>query len=192
MIKTGLTDKNKPKQAPEYRAESPYAYPSFKIHKLTADEIEQKKIPPVRLIHASKYSPLYRAEKWTSPYLTKLSRKYCEKEFILDRKELLKMIDDLNNSKTLENQSVHLFTLDVEKLYPSIQPELAIQAIEDLLESTRDEEESRLGEAILSFVKLSFAESYVTYKDGVYKPKVGIPTGGSLSRKIADSFLHWT
>ena len=29
---TGLTDKNKPKQAPEYRAESPYAYPSFKIH----------------------------------------------------------------------------------------------------------------------------------------------------------------
>ena len=102
------------------------------------------------------------------------------------------MIDDLNSSRTLENQNVHLFTLDVEKLYPSIQPELAIKAIEDLLESTRDEKESTLGEAILSFVKLSFAESYVTYKDGVYKPKVGIPTGGSLSRQIADSFLHWT
>ena len=189
---TGLTDKNKPKQAPEYRAESPYAYPSFKIHKLTAEEILQKKVPPVRLIHASKFSPLYRAEKWTSPYLTKLSRKYCEKEFILDRKELLRMIDDLNNQRTLENQNVHLFTLDVEKLYPSIQPELALKAIEDLLESTRDEEEAKLGEAILSFVKLSFDESYVTYKDEVYKPKVGIPTGGSLSRQIADSFLHWT
>ena len=31
----GLTDKNKAKQAPEYSAESPYAYPSFKIHKLS-------------------------------------------------------------------------------------------------------------------------------------------------------------
>ena len=41
------------------------------------------------------------------------------------------------------------------------------------------------------FVKLSFQESYVTYKDQVFKSKVGIPTGGSLSRQIADTFLHW-
>ena len=62
---TGLTEKkNKAKQAPEYRAESPYAYPSFKIHKLTLEDIAEKKIPPARLIHASKYSPLYRCEKW--------------------------------------------------------------------------------------------------------------------------------
>ena len=25
----------------------------------------------------------------------------------------------------------------------------------------------------------------------MFKPKVGIPTGGSLSRQIADVFLHW-
>ena len=42
---TGLSDKNKPKQAPEYRAESPYAYPSFKIHKLSANDIAEKKDP---------------------------------------------------------------------------------------------------------------------------------------------------
>ena len=68
---TGLSQKNKPKQAPEYRAESPYAYPSFKIHKLTLEDIAEKKIPPARLIHASKYSPLYRCEKWCSPHLTR-------------------------------------------------------------------------------------------------------------------------
>ena len=40
-------------------------------------------------------------------------------------------------------------------------------------------------------MKLSFEESYVTFKEQVYKPKIGIPTGGSLSRQIADIFLHW-
>ena len=77
---TGLSDKNKAKQAPEYRAVSPYAYPSFKIHKLTKEDILAKKIPPVRLIHASKYSPLYRCEKWCSPHLTRLSIEYCGDE----------------------------------------------------------------------------------------------------------------
>ena len=40
----------------------------------------------VRLIHASKCSPFYRMEKWTSLYLTEMSRNYCEQEFILDTK----------------------------------------------------------------------------------------------------------
>ena len=33
---------------------------------------------------------------------------------------------------------------------------------------------------------------HVTFEDQVYKSKLGIPTGGSLSRQIADIFLHWT
>ena len=102
------------------------------------------------------------------------------------------MIDELNTSKILENENIHLFTLDVEKLYPSIQPNLAEEAIKDLLENIEDEEQAQIRKAIQSFVKLSFEESYVTYKDEVFKPKVGIPTGGSLSRQIADTFLHWT
>ena len=71
---TGLTDQNNPKLAPEYTPESPYAYPLFKLHKLNEEEISQKKIPPSRLVHASKYGPLYRMEKWASHYLTKISQ----------------------------------------------------------------------------------------------------------------------
>ena len=187
---TGLSDKNKPKQAPEYRAESPYAYPSFKIHKLSANDIAEKKIPPARLIHASKFSPLYRCEKWCSPHLTRLSRKYCESEFLLDTKDLLGKINELNANNTFENQNIHLFTLDVEKLYPSIQPRYALEALQDMLTNI-GEEDRKVGEAIEAFVRLSLDESYVTYKDGVFKPKIGIPTGGSLSRQLADIFLHW-
>ena len=32
---TGLNSKNNPKRAPEYKPEPPYAYPLFKIHKLS-------------------------------------------------------------------------------------------------------------------------------------------------------------
>ena len=187
---TGLTDKNKAKQAPEYRAESPYAYPSFKIHKVSTEDIAEKKVPPVRLIHASKFSPLYRCEKWCSPYLTKWSREYCGSEYVLDTKQLLNKIDEMNSNNTWRNQNINLFTLDVEKLYPSIKPEYAAEALDDLLENIEEEDE-KTGEAVKEFVKLSFQESYVTYKDQVFKSKVGIPTGGSLSRQIADTFLHW-
>ena len=45
--------------------------------------------------------------------------------------------------------------------------------------------------AIEQFMKLSFENSYVTYQNDCYKAKVGIPKDGSLSRQIADIFLHW-
>ena len=185
-----MSDKNKTKLAPEYRAESPYTYPSFKIHKLSKEEIEQKKIPPARLIHASKFSPLYRMEKWCSPYLTRWSRNYCQSEFILDTNDSLTMVNELNESNTINTENFNLFTIDVAKLYPSIQPELAKEALTDLF-GNLEEEDANVAEAVKTFVKLSLEESYVTYKERVFKPKVGIPTGGSLSRQIADTFLHW-
>ena len=143
-ICTGLTDKNKPKQFP-------YTYVLFKIHKLRKKEIAQKKVPPVRVIHVSKYSPLYRMEKLTSPCLTKMSRNYCKHEFIVDTKHILKMMNELNSSNTINNNSCNLFTIDVEKLYLSIQPHPAEEAITDLLANVRDEEVNNT-EAVKEFV----------------------------------------
>ena len=134
---TGLTENNHPKLAPEYQPESPYAYPLFKIHKLTGAEIQQKKVPPSRLVHASKFGPLYRMEKWTSPYLTRISREFCKEEFILDTGHLIKNLVELNESNSLERENVNLFTLDVEGLYPSIDPKLALQAIHETLQNDK-------------------------------------------------------
>ena len=72
-------------------------------------------------------------EKWCSPYLTKWSRKYCESEFILDTKHLLNEIHEINNSKVLSKENYNLFTIDVAKLYLSIQPHLAEEAMTDLI-----------------------------------------------------------
>ena len=109
---------------------------------------------------------------------------------MLDTGNLIKDLEKVNASKTLENENVHLFTLDVEKLYPSIQPELAMQAIKETLAADRSTDRKTKA-AIEQFIKLSFENSYVTYQNHCYKSKVGIPTGGSLSRQIADIFLHW-
>ncbi len=187
---SGLNSNNRPKLAPEYQPESPYPYPLFKIHKLSNEDITNKKIPPSRLVHASKFSPLYRMEKWTSPYLTTISRDFCKDEFILDTGNLISNLEKINESGKLQNENVHLFTLDVQSLYPSIQPDLALQAIRNAL-SADTTTDNKLKTVIESFIKLSFKYSYVSYKNDCYKSKIGIPTGGSLSRQIADIFLHW-
>ena len=187
---SGLNANNQPKRAPEYQPESPYAYPLFKTHNLSKEDIEKKRIPPNRSVHASKYGSLYRVEKWYSLYLTEISRAFCKEEFLLDTSELLKNLERLNELQVLENENASLFTLDVEKLYLSIQPELALQAIHDALNA--DETTHNLTKtAIEKFIKLSFDNAYVAYKDECFKCEIGIPTGGSLSRQIADIFLHW-
>ena len=79
-------------------------------------------------------------EKWASPYLTKISRQYCKSEFILDTGDLIRNLQELNTERSLENENVNFFTLDVESLYPSINPELALEAFHDalMLDTTTD------------------------------------------------------
>ena len=129
-------------------------------------------------------------EKWCSPHLTTISREFCNEEFILDTGGLITKLENINESKSLTNENVNLFTLDVEKLYPSIKPELALQAIHEAL-ATDTSTDTKTKTAIEHFIRLSFENSYVSYKNECFKSKVGIPTGGSLSRQIADIFLHW-
>ena len=164
---SGLMASNHSRMAQEYQLESPYVYSLFKIHKLSKDDISNKKIPPNRLVHASKYSPVYRIEKWCSPFLTTISREYCKEEFILDTRHLVKDIKELNTSEKLRNENINLFTLDVEKLYPSIQPQLALAAIEEAFRWDKSTD-SKTKTACLEIVKFSFKNSYISYKDKTF------------------------
>ena len=80
--------------------------------------------------------------------------------------------------------------MDVKALYPSIKPELALEAIREVLPTDKTTKKNTKT-AIARFTELSFENSYVSYRNECFKSKVGIPTGGSLSRQIADIFLHW-
>ena len=187
---TGLNTKNKMKHAPEYRTEIPYIYPLFKIHKLDQEQINNKITPPSRMVNATKHGPLYRVEKWISPYLTKASQKYCRSEYILDTPNLTQIIDEYNEQELTNDNDINLFTIDVEKLYPSIRPKLVMEAVKVMLE-TDDILDSNQKTMIETFVEFILKESFVTYKDKCFKPKIGIPTGGCNSRQLADIFLQW-
>ena len=54
-------------------------------------------------------------------------------KFLLDSEDLRKQIGEVNESNKFQDKNVNLFTLDVEKLYPSINPELALRAIRQTL-----------------------------------------------------------
>ena len=79
---------------------------------------------------------------------------------------------------------------NVEKLYPSIQPKLALLAITEAF-ATDKTTENKTKQACDELIKFSFNNSYISYKGETFNSKIGIPTGGSLSRQITDIFLHW-
>ena len=106
------------------------------------------------------------------------------------KQDLVKNFKELNSSKKLQNENVNLFTLDVEKLYPSIQPKLVLLAIKEAF-ATDKTTENKTKQACDELIKFSFNNSYISYKGETFNSKIGIPTGGSLSRQIADIFLHW-
>ena len=162
----------------------------FKIHKLNQEQITNKVTPPIRLVHATKEGPLYRLEKWVSPYLTQVSRRFCEEEFILDSPALIDEIKELNTSGTLTNGrgSVNLFTLDVINLYPSIDPAFALEGLKEALaSSTLDTNKCT---AVQRFTEIIFKNSFVCFQGKVYSGNKGIPTGNCVSRQMADITLH--
>ena len=185
---TGLNEQNNMKHNPEYRAVPPKIWPLFKVHKLSQLQIEQKVTPPQRFINAAKHGPLYRLGQWSSPHLTKISRAYCGEEFILDTPHLLRQIEDFNREPSSGN--LLLATLDVEALYPSINPQLALSAITEAFAEDSTTSDG-IKTALREFIELGFEESFVTFRGSCYTPLIGIPTGGCDSRQIADIFLHW-
>ena len=190
---TGLNNNLNMRHAHILKTQSPYVYPLYKIHKLSVDDIQEKKIPPTRLVHASKFGPLYRLEKWLSPILTKVSRSYCKDEYLLDTDDLLAQVNDYNRSledtPLKEREELLLFTLDVEALYPSIRKDLALESLQEaLLEDTTIDEAT--GEAVNAFIQIIFGYSYVTFQGRCFCSKDGIPTGGCTSRQLADCTLY--
>ena len=99
---TGINDKGNMVHAPELRPEVPYAYTLYKVHKLSQEQITAKIVPPARLVHATKGGPLYRLEKFVSPFVTKISRKYCQEEFLLDTQDFISHVNNYNKKDVEE------------------------------------------------------------------------------------------
>ena len=186
---TGITENGGMKHSPVFKPVVPYPYPLFKIHKCSEEQIATKAIPPIRLVHSTKQGPLYRLEKWCSPYLTDISREYCKAEFILDTPHSLKDIEDLNKTWPKNDKSL-LFTLDVVALYPSISVDMALKAMADAF-SNDTQHNTSTKEAVSTFSEVILKNSFIVFDEAEYVGKEGIPTGNCISRQVADMSMNW-
>ena len=189
---TGVTEGNVQKgmkQSPDYKAITPYAYPLYKIHSLTTEEFDNRVMPPFRLVYSMKFGPMYRMEKWLSKFLTPLSKEYCGEEYLKDSDHLQGNLNYINSTGGCHN-NILLFTMDVKALYPSINPDLAKVALENAL-ANEHKIDMNTKISIWKLVDFSFKNAFIFHHKSSYKPSKGIPTGGSISRQIADIFLKW-
>ena len=182
---TGHTERGGKLRKTCFKTKTGIPYPLFKIHKLEADQIRDKKIPPSRLVHALTQSPTTRLEKYIAHHFGEVSRNYSKDEYIKDTSDFLHQIKDL----VLDTNDL-LFTMDVKALYPSMRQDIALRSVEAALE-----EDTTLAQNIKSGMVTSIdfclQNSTLQYRGEFFRAIKGVPTGGSISRPLADTFLKY-
>ena len=93
-----------------------------------------KEMPPIRLIASSRNGPTYKLGKWLSGILTPLSIEYCGEEYIRDSAHFL---TKLNNQSYPPDKEGLCFTVDVNKLYPSITETVVMESLDHALPQSK-------------------------------------------------------
>ena len=172
---------------PAYKVQKPSPIPSFKLHKLSNDDILQKVIPPIRFISSSRFGPTYRLGKWIDSILTPLSIKYCDEEYIRDSTHFLQKLNSVNE----EILTHSIFSLDIKAMYPSLIKEVVLEAVTHVLSLHRDEIPEARADVIKSSVELCIDNAYLFYRDEWFQSLIGIPTGGPESSSLANITLRY-
>ena len=182
---TGYTERGGKLRKTCFKTTTGIPYPLFKIHKLEAEQIRDKKIPPSRLVHALTQSPTTRLEKYIAHHFGQVSRNYSNDEYIKDTSDFLRQIKDL----VLDERDL-LFTMDVKALYPSMRQDIVRQSVNAALE-----EDTTLAPNIksgmMTSINFCLQNSTLEYRGEFFRAIKGVPTGGSISRPLADTFLKF-
>ena len=83
------------------------------------------------------------------------------------------------------------FTFDFEALYDSITPTLAIEAVKSAITECRPDWSDIFVEWICYLLTFSMESAVGVFKDNWYKPKKGIPIGGSCSVPLANIAVYY-
>ena len=131
---TGKTNKEGVSPNPVFSISSPYIYPLFKLHKLSAQDITDKVIPPTRMLTGSTSGPTYRLGIFIDTLLQPLAITYCGTELLKDTTTFLQNVDQ--NKDILTESGMNVCTLDFDALYPSIRKDLALMALSHALDKS--------------------------------------------------------
>ena len=156
----------------------PYGYPLLKIHKLSKEELANKKIPPSRFVTDLSTGVAARGDKFLVwKWLGPLSRDYA-KDLVQDSTEALIKLEELEQSGVIRDNNAVSFSLDVVALYDSLSHDLVFRALDDAIKECRPEWSEEFCQWMMEMVKLSFDSAVVKFDDKWYTSKTGVPTGG--------------
>ena len=189
LVITGYTnegDKKHKSLNPAHKVLKPYPVPNFKLHSLTNTQITNKEMPPIRLIASSRNGPTYKLGKWLSGILTPLSIEYCGEEYIRDSAHFL---TKLNNQSYPPDKEGLCFTVDVNKLYPSITETLVMESLDHALSQSKISVPRRL--TIKKATSLCINNAFLHYRGNWVVAILGIPTGGPESSSLANIAMRY-
>ena len=127
------------------------------------------------------------ADKW----LKRLQDDYC-KDLVESTDQALLWLDDLSNNGVLaNNRNMKGFTFDFEALYDSLSPDLVIRALKQAILEVRPDWSQSFSDWLCYLLKFSMESAVGVFKDNWYKPKKGIPTGGSCSVPLANITVYF-
>ena len=119
--------------------------------------------------------PTYRLGTFLDHLLKPVVLEYCKHELVKDSTDFIREVMNLEDKGITARMNM-IGTLDVDALYPSIKPTLALAALRDALESATSFSEEMI-DMIITLAKICIEHSVVCYRGVWYVSLKGIPTG---------------
>ena len=132
----------------------------------------------------------YRLGLFINHVLQPVANKYCEGELVQDTTHFIQEIEQLNQAGSFSGPGTKIGTLDVDALYPNINRDLAILAVEDALRTSTDYPDEVI-RTVLDLTKFCLENSVVHFRGRWFQSKDGVPTGGPESGAVANIFVKW-
>ena len=168
-----------------------YGYPLLKIHKLTTEQLRKKEIPPCRFVTDLSQGVTVRSDKFlVSKWLGPLTKDYC-KDLVKDTTAGLKSLDELEKNHHDVDDSWYSISIDIVSLYDSLKHELVIEAIDDAIDTCRQEWSPEFRKWFKDLIGLSFVAAVLKNEDKWFSVENGIPTGGINSVDCANITLFY-
>ena len=156
----------------------PYGYPLFKVHKLSAKELVEKKIPPTRFVTDLSTGVTARSDKFLVwKWLGDLTKDYAG-DLVKDTTDALRKLEEIGRSGVVSHNNIFSFNLDVVSLYDSLSHDLVMDALDDAIETCRPDWTHDFIDWFKGMIKLSFDSAVVKFGEDWYEAVDGVPTGG--------------
>lgn len=153
-------------------AERRFTFPKFHV------------LPKLHKAGTVKGRPIAGAVNWITTPIAKCAAVRLDRHLNLSENnilknsfDLVKILETFNTSTNKPTGPIWIITADVSALYPNIKLPLLYRIIE------------RLDNSILPLVKFVCDNSYITYRDKIYKQTNGIAMGANCSVQLANIYL---